>query len=86
MKSTQPSCPSIVLRIFVQRGKRSSTSHTSPKSNYLIDHKVAVPEKKRQFVMTSGENIVWLVGRRVDDRYKITPHTENVLKITREII
>ena len=55
-------------------------------SDYLIDHKVAVPEKKRQFVMTSGENIVWLVGRRVDDRYKITPHTENVLKITREII
>ena len=55
-------------------------------SDYLIDHKVAIPEKKRQFVLTSGDNIVWLIGRRVDDRYKITPRTENVLKITREII
>lgn len=55
-------------------------------SDYLIDTKVAIPEKRRQFVMTSGDKIVWLVGRRVDDRYKITPHTENVLKITREII
>jgi len=55
-------------------------------SDYLIDTKVAIPEKRRQFVMTSGDKIVWLIGRRVDDRYKITPHTENVLKITREII
>ncbi len=55
-------------------------------SDFLIDAKVALPEKARQFVVTSGESIVWLVGRRVDDRYKITPHTENVLKITREII
>ena len=55
-------------------------------SDYLIDHKVALPAKKRQFVMTSGENIVWLIGQHADDRYKITPHTENVLKITREII
>lgn len=55
-------------------------------SDYLIDSKVALSEKSRQFVVTSGDNIVWLIGRRVDDRYKITPHTENVLKITREII
>ncbi len=34
---------------------------------------------------TSGE-IIWLTGRRLDDRFKITPETENVLKITREII
>ena len=31
LKSTQPSCPSIVERIFVQRGRRSNTSHSSPK-------------------------------------------------------
>ncbi len=58
-------------------------------SDYLVDTKVSVPEKQRQFVLVNGSeegDIVWLVGRRLDDRYKITPQTENVLKIIREII
>lgn len=55
-------------------------------SDYLIDHKIPMPEKQRQFVLLSGEEIVWLVGRRIDDRYRLTPQTENVLRITKEII
>ena len=75
-------------------------------SDYLVDAKVPVPEKQRQFVLVNGReadgggrnadggtegeegagDIVWLVGRRPDDRYKITPQTENVLKIVREIL
>jgi tRNA(Ile)-lysidine synthase len=63
-------------------------------SDYLVDAKVSLPEKSRQFVLVNGPGngadtgggIVWLTGRRIDDRYKITPKTENVLKITREVI
>ncbi len=56
-------------------------------SDYLIDAKVSLPEKGRQFVLVNGnDEIVWLAGRRLDDRYKITPRTENVLKITKEIL
>lgn len=55
-------------------------------SDFLVDAKVPVPEKNRQFVLTSGDDIVWLVGRRVDDRYKVTERTENILKITKEIV
>ncbi len=55
-------------------------------SDYLIDRKVPLPEKKRQFVLLSGDEIVWLVGRRIDDRYRLTEETESVLRITREII
>jgi tRNA(Ile)-lysidine synthase len=56
-------------------------------SDYLVDAKVSVPEKQRQFVLVNGDGeIVWLVGRRLDDRFKITPRTENVLKIIREIL
>ena len=55
-------------------------------SDYLIDHKVPLPEKARQFVLLSGDEIVWLVGRRIDDRYRLTAETENVLRITKEII
>ena len=55
-------------------------------SDFLIDAKVSMPEKERQFVLLSGDEIVWLVGRRIDDRYRLTPDTENVLRITKEIV
>jgi tRNA(Ile)-lysidine synthase len=58
-------------------------------SDYLVDAKVSVPEKQRQFVLVNGGEdgeIVWLVGRRLDDRFKITPQTEDVLKIIQEVL
>lgn len=55
-------------------------------SDFLVDAKVSLAEKQRQFVLLSGDDIVWLVGRRIDDRYRLTPATENVLRITKEII
>lgn len=55
-------------------------------SDYLVDAKVSLPEKERQFVLLSGGEIVWLVGRRIDDRFRLTPRTENVLRITKEIV
>ncbi len=55
-------------------------------SDFLIDCKVSLPEKQRQFVLLSGGEIVWVVGRRIDDRYRLTDDTEHVLGITREII
>lgn len=55
-------------------------------SDYLIDRKVSVIEKNRQFVLVSGDDIVWLVGMRIDDRYRIDGSTENILRIYREIL
>ncbi|MCD8102914.1 MAG: tRNA lysidine(34) synthetase TilS [Alistipes sp.] len=55
-------------------------------SDYLIDKKVPMAEKNRQFVVLSGGDIVWLAGRRIDDRYRITDSTENILQIVKEII
>ncbi len=55
-------------------------------SDYLTDCKVSPAEKRRQFVLLSGDEVVWLVGRRIDDRYRLTASTENVLRITREIV
>lgn len=55
-------------------------------SDYLIDHKVSIPEKNRQFVMLSEGEIAWLVGRRISDEFRITRQTESVLRITKEII
>ncbi len=54
-------------------------------SDLLVDEKVPLAEKQRQAVVCSGEQIVWVVGRRIDDRFRITDGTENVLRMVREI-
>jgi tRNA(Ile)-lysidine synthase len=55
-------------------------------SDFLIDNKVSMAEKARQFVLMSGEEIVWLVGRRINDNNRITKKTDMVLRITCESI
>ena len=55
-------------------------------SDYLIDHKVSMAEKARQFVLLSADNIAWLVGRRTGDEFRITDKSDKVLRITRENI
>ncbi len=55
-------------------------------SDFLIDSKVSQPEKERQFVLLSGGEVVWVVGRRISERFKIEGQSENILRITKEII
>ena len=55
-------------------------------SDFLIDSKVSMAEKGRQFVLISNAEIAWLVGRRIADPFRITDSTERVLRITKEII
>ena len=54
--------------------------------DYLTNQKVSIVERKRQFVLLSGDDIVWVVGRRTDERYRIGNKTENILKITKYTI
>ncbi|MDR3132574.1 MAG: tRNA lysidine(34) synthetase TilS [Prevotellaceae bacterium] len=53
-------------------------------SDFLIDEKVPLHKKAQQYVLLSGNDIVWLVGRRIDERYKVTEETEEILIITGE--
>ena len=50
-------------------------------SDFLVDKKVPLPQKQTTLVITSGNRIIWLVGHRPDDRFKITPATQSLLKI-----
>ncbi len=55
-------------------------------SDYFIDKKFSLPEKERQWVMTSGGKICWLVGRCIDDSFKIRENTEQVLNLELQYI
>ena len=54
--------------------------------DFLTDLKVPVVERKHQLVLLSGEEIIWVVGRRIDDRKKIDAKSKNILKITKYTI
>ncbi|MBR5936534.1 MAG: tRNA lysidine(34) synthetase TilS [Bacteroidaceae bacterium] len=44
-------------------------------SDYLTDCKVSQTEREHQLVVTHNQQIIWLLGRRPDNRYRITPRT-----------
>jgi tRNA(Ile)-lysidine synthase len=48
-------------------------------SDFFVDEKVPVPEKESSWIMASGKKIVWIMGHRIDHRFRITPQTTRVL-------
>ena len=51
-------------------------------SDYLTDRKCSLYEKQRQLVVTDHEGqIIWLVGKRTDNRVSVTEQTTEVLQI-----
>lgn len=50
-------------------------------SDYFSDHKFSCLAKERQWLLCDEESIVWVVGQRIDDRYRVKTETEMVLRI-----
>jgi len=50
-------------------------------SDFFIDEKMSIPEKEATWILYSGKNVVWVAGKRLDDRYKITSGTARVFRI-----
>ncbi len=50
-------------------------------SDFFIDEKLSIPEKENTWILYSGNKVVWIVGRRIDDRFKITTTTKTVFRI-----
>lgn len=49
-------------------------------SDFLTDRKFTLFQKRRQLVVTNAEDaIVWLVGLRPDNRFRVTPSTRQTL-------
>lgn len=53
-------------------------------SDYFTDRKYSLPEKERACILESDGKIVWIIGERIDDRFKITRGTKKALIIKAE--
>lgn len=51
-------------------------------SKFLKDEKLSLAAKEKLWLLCSEDRIVWVIGMRADERFKVTPATEEILKIT----
>lgn len=50
-------------------------------SDFMIDRKIPVNLKRHIRVIESAGEIVWVVGLRIDERFKVTPATKNIFSL-----
>ena len=50
-------------------------------SDFFIDQKLSIASKENTWIMTSAGDIAWIIGQRLDNRFKITEETVRVLVV-----
>lgn len=53
-------------------------------SKFFKDEKMDVISKEKQWLLCSNNDIVWVVGRRADERFKVGDSTRQILRITQD--
>ncbi|HNV51631.1 MAG TPA: tRNA lysidine(34) synthetase TilS [Tenuifilaceae bacterium] len=51
-------------------------------SDFLVDIKVPLHQKNNVYVLLSGDDIAWVIGYRIDNRFRIDEQTSNVIKFS----
>jgi tRNA(Ile)-lysidine synthase len=50
-------------------------------SDFLNEQKITSSKKKDQLILTNKGQIVWVLGLRLDERFKITSDTKKVIEL-----
>ncbi|MBA6152458.1 tRNA lysidine(34) synthetase TilS [Gelidibacter maritimus] len=50
-------------------------------SKYFKDEKLSLFDKENVWILYSDEKVVWVIGRRADERFIVNENTTNILKI-----
>ena len=54
---------------------------TQKLKEFFIDHKIPRFDRPKIPLLVSGERIAWVVGYRIDERFKVSEKTQKVLKV-----
>jgi tRNA(Ile)-lysidine synthase len=74
-------------KIIVRRWKKGDRIQllgmkgTKKISDVLTDLKIPSYDRKKQLVLVNKNEIIWIVGKKISEKYKITSKTKSVLKI-----
>jgi len=50
--------------------------------NFFISKKMPLHQRRQIPLLVSGEDIIWVLGQRIDERYKVTESTRRVLRVS----
>ena len=50
-------------------------------SKFFKDEKLSLVEKENTWLLCSQNDIVWVIGKRLDERFKVSKNTSSILKI-----
>ncbi|MAZ28326.1 MAG: tRNA lysidine(34) synthetase TilS [Cytophagaceae bacterium] len=64
---------------FGMRGKKKV-------SKYFKDEKFSAVQKEKTWILCSGDDIIWIVGHRTDERYKVDDTNNDILKFEAKYI
>ncbi|WP_461534284.1 tRNA lysidine(34) synthetase TilS [Sinomicrobium sp.] len=55
--------------------------HRKKVSKFFKDEKFSIFDKEDTWLLCSESDVVWIVGYRLDDRFKVTSDTKNILRV-----
>ena len=55
--------------------------HRQKLKNYLVNEKIPKAERDGLWLLADGSHIMWVIGHRISDYYKVDEHTKRVLKV-----
>jgi tRNA(Ile)-lysidine synthase len=70
---------------FYPLGMQNPTTGRAGKKKlkrFLIDQKLSITQKEKTWVIEMDKKIIWVVGLRIDDRFKINDNTKEIFQIT----
>lgn len=56
--------------------------HKKTVARYMIDNRIPAEKRDKILLLADNENIIWIIGYRISERYKVTESTENILEVS----